>query len=679
MRVAIRCQDFEVAIARDLEHRDIECAATEVVDDHLLFLLFVKTVRKRGCGRLIDDTNDFETGNFSGFLRRLALVVIEVRGHSDDCLAHSLTEVRLGVFLQFHEHLGAHFLRKHILAICHNRRAAFLACFDIKRHVVGIFLYLVETVSDETLRGKDCILRIGHCLALRCDTHEDFRIFERYDRWRRIGTFAIRDHLRLAAFDDCHAGVGCAEVDTDNLGHAGMGKLALTIVECQSCLVNSELLYTAIMFLDAATITVAGGKGGDGCVAWRREKYVDKGGPDGGDGGDGGHVIIRADDNTDTLSVYASRKRFSAQEGERGRGKNCAGARGNDTILLVPPGTIVREIRADGSSLLRKDLRSNGDDVIVAKGGRGGYGNTHFVTSTRQAPDFAELGEPGEKRTVSLELKLVADVGIIGYPSVGKSSLIAAVSRARPKIADYPFTTLVPNLGVVKVADREFVLCDVPGLIEGASEGKGLGHQFLKHIERCGLLLHVLDVERPDIVQDYRAIRHELQRYSPSLAAKKELVVLNKIDLIHGDTAGWKDELRKAKIPLFAEISAATRTGTEGLMKALLPLILEERNKREIDEQTEEDAKKNELQVLQPHIESEKMGAYDIRREGAIVRVSGKRIEQFTVMTNFTNPSARQRFRDVCERIGLLRALEKVATPDDAIWIGAKRVDEYLR
>lgn len=431
------------------------------------------------------------------------------------------------------------------------------------------------------------------------------------------------------------------------------------------------------MFLDAATITVSGGNGGDGCVAWRREKYVDKGGPDGGDGGDGGSVILRADANTDTLSVFVSRKKFAAKSGERGGGKNCAGARGDDLILLVPPGTIVTEKGKDGAISVLSDLRALGDEIVIARGGRGGYGNTHFVTSTRQAPDFAELGEPGQKRTVSLELKLVADIGIIGYPSVGKSSLIAAVSRAKPKIADYPFTTLVPNLGVVRVSEREFVLCDVPGLIEGASEGKGLGHQFLKHIERCGLLLHILDIERPDIIADYRAIRTELQRYSPALAAKREVVVLNKIDIVGGDITPWKQALKKAKIPLAGCISAATRQGTDDLMRLLLPMVLAERTERI---QLEHDAAKAApLPILRPQEESEKMGAFDIRREGAILRVRGKRLEQFTVMTNFSNPSARQRFRDVCERIGLLRALEKVATPEDAIWIGTQRVDEYLR
>lgn len=435
------------------------------------------------------------------------------------------------------------------------------------------------------------------------------------------------------------------------------------------------------MFLDHATISVSGGKGGNGCIAWHREKYVDHGGPDGGDGGNGGNAIIMANPNTDTLSEYMSRKKFKAEDGERGHGKTCAGRNGVDLILSVPPGTIVEDV-TDGRTTIVADLKSTGDSFVIARGGRGGYGNAHFTTSTRQAPDFAENGEPGARREVRLQLKLVADVGIIGYPSVGKSSLIAAVSRARPKIADYPFTTLVPNLGVVHVADREFVLCDVPGLIEGASEGKGLGHQFLRHIERCGALIHLLDVDRDDVVADYKAIRKELKAYSPALAKKKEFVVLNKVDLVGGDATPWIDALRKKKIKVFASVSAATHAGTEKLMKDLLPLILKEKQKR-LEEQAEAASAKGVIPVLRPHLTSEKMGAYQLERtvENGIgkVIVSGKRVEQFAAMTNFTHPGGRQRFHDVCERIGLIRALEKLAHAEDRIFIGATRVDEWLR
>lgn len=431
------------------------------------------------------------------------------------------------------------------------------------------------------------------------------------------------------------------------------------------------------MFLDEAIIDVSGGAGGKGCVAWRRAKYVPHGGPYGGDGGRGGNIVLLADPNTDTLTDYVSRKRFKAEDGEQGGGKTKAGHNAEDTILRVPPGTILYDVTNPAKPVLLADLSAVGDQMIAGHGGRGGYGNAHFKTSTRQAPDFAELGEPGEKRKLKMELKLVADVGIIGYPSVGKSSLIAAVSRATPKIADYPFTTLVPNLGVVKVFDREFVLCDVPGLIEGASEGKGLGHQFLRHIERCGVLIHLLDVSRDDIIADYKAIRKELKAYSPTLAKKKEFVVLNKTDLVGGDVKPWKDALKKAKIKVFGELSAATHFGTAELMKEILPMVLEEREKRV--EEVEEGLTKADLPVLKPHLLSEKMGAFRIEKEGEHTIVRGKRIEQFTAMTDFNNISGRNRFMDVVERIGLLKALQKATKPGDEIYIGNRRVDEHLR
>lgn len=430
------------------------------------------------------------------------------------------------------------------------------------------------------------------------------------------------------------------------------------------------------MFLDHAVITVSGGKGGNGCVAWRREKYVPEGGPAGGDGGRGGNIIIQADPNTDTLSIFSSRKKFTAKDGEKGGGANCAGHDGEDVILHVPPGTMVYDMTDEAKPRLIADLQTVGDQLIAGRGGKGGFGNAHFKTSVRQAPDFAELGEPGEVKKVRLELKLVADVGIIGYPSVGKSSLIAAVSRARPKIADYPFTTLVPNLGVVNVSGREFVLCDVPGLIEGASEGKGLGYQFLQHIERCGILVHLLDVSRDDIVTDYKAIRRELKTFSPELAKKTEFVVLNKIDLVGGDAKPWMDALKKAKIKVAGALSAATHEGTSELMKKLLPAVLEEKEKRAL--RAEEPLDEKDLPVIQPHLLSDKMGAFRIEHtpEGIVIR--GKRLEQFTAMTDFKNASGRSRFRDVAQRIGLIRALSKEMQPGEEIYIGKRSVKEFL-
>lgn len=415
------------------------------------------------------------------------------------------------------------------------------------------------------------------------------------------------------------------------------------------------------MFVDEAKITVEAGKGGAGCVSWRREKYVAKGGPDGGDGGRGGHVYIQADANTDTLSDYRSVKNFKAQTGGSGQGKNKHGKNGDDLLLVVPPGTLVQE---DGEVLA--DLHAHGDEFLVVTGGRGGFGNAHFTSSVRQRPDFAEKGEEGQKKEVTLELKLVADVGIIGLPSVGKSTLISAVSAAKPKIAAYEFTTLVPNLGVVNVYDRSFVLCDVPGLIEDASEGKGLGHQFLKHIERCGVLIHVLDASRGTLQEDYKTIRTELEKYSKTLAEKKELIVINKIDIAK--------EYDASGLNIFAEISGAAHMGTEQLMQKLLPIVLEQRDK------IAEPVEAEEKVVLKPHEENDRMNAYDIEKnaEGE-VHVTGKRIEQFTAMTDFGADGAILRWKDVLEKIGLRRAINKLKEDDTTpIFIGKTQVDAYL-
>lgn len=442
------------------------------------------------------------------------------------------------------------------------------------------------------------------------------------------------------------------------------------------------------MFQDEATIDVRGGNGGRGCVGWRREKYVAKGGPDGGDGGRGGNVVLVADANTDTLSDFTSKKRFEASAGKPGSGNNKRGRDGEDLLLHVPPGTSVVDV-TEGKEEPVADLRQHGDTLVVAHGGRGGYGNAHFVSATRQRPDFAELGEPGERLSIRLELKLVADVGIVGYPSVGKSTLISVISAARPKIAAYPFTTLVPNLGVVTVGDRDYVVADVPGLIEGASEGKGLGDKFLRHIERCGVLLHVLDVERAlregneididQLTKDYETIRRELELYSPAIAKKRELVILNKSDLLGGETASVERSLQDNGIDVFAAISAATKQGTERLTQQLLPIVLEEREKRAADAHEESEAA-TDLPVIKPHLESPRMGAYRIENAGDRLLITGKRLEQFTVMTNFEAGGAVNRFRDVVERIGLTRAVKRALkdAPALPVYIGKIRVDEYL-
>jgi GTP-binding protein len=461
-----------------------------------------------------------------------------------------------------------------------------------------------------------------------------------------------------------------------------MVKLALGILECQPQEVNGILAekavfpYTTRMFLDEAQITVTGGSGGNGCVSWRREKYVSKGGPDGGDGGKGGGIYIQADPNTDTLSDYRSVKVFKAQKGGNGEGRDKHGKNGDDLLLVVPPGTQVLE---DGNVIA--DLKEDGEEILVLSGGRGGYGNAHFKGPTRQRPDFAEKGEPGDLKEITLELKLVADVGIIGYPSVGKSTLISVISAAKPKIADYPFTTLVPNLGVVDVDDRSYIVCDVPGLIEKASEGKGLGHQFLKHIERCGVLLHMLDLSRAmvggeidsvKLIDDYIAIRKELEVYSAMLGEKQEIVVINKADLTTESLDPLVKDLENAGIAVHSVISAAAHMGVEDLTKHLLTVVLGSRKNQ--PEEIEEDI------VLKPHLNEERMGSYKIAiEESGTIRVTGKRIEQFTKMTDFGNEGAILRFKDVLDKIGLKKAIVRERGESGApVFIGEISVDAHI-
>lgn len=328
-------------------------------------------------------------------------------------------------------------------------------------------------------------------------------------------------------------------------------------------------------FVDEVKIHVKAGDGGPGAVAFRREKYLPKGGPSGGDGGDGGSVIFEADPQLSTLLDYRYQRSLRAANGQQGMGQDRNGRKGDDEILRVPVGTLIKD--AETGELLC-DLAEAGQRFLAAKGGRGGLGNMNFATPTRQAPDFAQPGTPGEERPLVLELKLLADVGLIGYPNAGKSTLISVVSRARPKIADYPFTTLVPNLGVVAYKDhRSFVVADIPGLIEGAAEGVGLGHQFLRHVERCRVLVHVIDALAPDVdpgrspERDFETINQELARYSEALAERPQIVALNKVEIPQARerAEAFRSQLaeRMPKVPVFL-ISAATREGVPALVDA---------------------------------------------------------------------------------------------------------------
>ena len=328
------------------------------------------------------------------------------------------------------------------------------------------------------------------------------------------------------------------------------------------------------MFIDKARILLKAGRGGDGAVSFHREKYVAAGGPDGGDGGDGGSIYLVADDHLSTLTDYKYRRKYEADSGENGRGNRCRGKSADDLILKVPRGTVVREYE---SGKIMADISGN-DPVLICKGGRGGFGNAKFATPTRQIPRFAKTGTQGESYEVSLELKLIADVGFAGFPNVGKSTLLSVISNAKPKIANYHFTTLTPNLGVVRVGDTSFVAADIPGLIEGASKGIGLGHDFLRHIERCRLVVHVVDIsgsEGRDPVEDFEQINRELSEFSKELGSRRQIVVGNKIDIADSDMREYFASYAREKGLDYMEISASTTEGTRELVNHCAEVLAE--------------------------------------------------------------------------------------------------------
>ncbi len=323
-------------------------------------------------------------------------------------------------------------------------------------------------------------------------------------------------------------------------------------------------------FVDYVKVYTRSGHGGAGCVSFRREKYIPRGGPDGGDGGKGGDIIVSADDQLHTLLDHRYKKQYIAKNGQHGMGKNRHGKDGADMVIRVPLGTVVKD--ADTEETLA-DLDMHEKEVVIAEGGKGGKGNQHFATSVKQAPRYAQPGLEGSERNLILELKLIADVGVIGLPNAGKSTLISVISAAHPKIADYPFTTLVPNLGVVKYSEfRSFVIADIPGLIEGAHKGAGLGHRFLRHVERTSILVHMVDMSDMtggDVIENYRTVNHELEKYAKDLAEKPQILVASKTDVANNDKLNaMKDYCAGQSIPLM-EISAATRYGVDRLVEMI--------------------------------------------------------------------------------------------------------------
>jgi GTP-binding protein len=414
------------------------------------------------------------------------------------------------------------------------------------------------------------------------------------------------------------------------------------------------------MFYDYTKIYVKAGDGGDGSIHFRREKFVPFGGPDGGDGGRGGSIYIEATPNLNTLIDYRYRQHFKAGSGGHGGGQKKHGAKGKDLVLRVPRGTVIRD--AETNELIA-DLVDDGQRVMVARGGRGGLGNVHFATATHQAPREAQRGEPGEERWLLLELRLIADVGLVGYPNAGKSTLLSVVSAASPKIADYPFTTLSPNLGVVTIGQRgsgdelEFVLADIPGLIEGAAQGVGLGYEFLRHIQRTRLLIHMLDgasIEH-DPWQDFQAINQELREYDEHLATRPQIVVLNKMDLPEAQER-WpalKAKAEAAGYPVFA-ISAVTHQGVDELMQ-YTGQRLQEMQREEAERIATQPITDMEGPVLRPQPED----AFLITREKGVFIVKGKRVERAVNMTNLESDESMDRLQMTLAKMGVTKALEE--------------------
>ncbi len=426
------------------------------------------------------------------------------------------------------------------------------------------------------------------------------------------------------------------------------------------------------MFIDEAKICLVGGRGGNGIISFHREKYRPKGGPDGGDGGRGGDVLLRANPRMRTLLPFTKKIHWKAEKGGHGGPNRKRGRKGRDLIVDVPVGTVVKDLRTQE---VLADLSRPGQKVVIARGGEGGRGNWHFKSSTRRAPRICEVGEPGEERWVKLELKLLADVGIIGLPNAGKSTLLSKMTAKRPKIADYPFTTVEPNLGVVQISEWEsFVVVDIPGLIEGAHEGRGLGHKFLKHIERTRLLIHLLDVstplteQGPDPVEAYRVVNREMEAFSPELMKKPQIVVGNKVDLVPEDyLEELKERFRREEGVEVMGISAATGQGVRELTQLCyekLTALEEAMPSWEPSEEREEP--RHRVKVYRPEPEEEEI---EIVREGpGRFRLEGRAARRLARL-RLEEPDAQEYLQEQLERLGVFRELRR--------W-GAKRGDLVL-
>lgn len=409
------------------------------------------------------------------------------------------------------------------------------------------------------------------------------------------------------------------------------------------------------MFIDTAKIFIKSGDGGNGAISFRREKYIPLGGPDGGDGGKGGDVILQVDPNMTTLLDFAYKRKYKAERGTNGSGAKCYGKNGEDLIIKVPMGTVIRDVE---SSKIMADLSHPDDKYVVAKGGKGGKGNVKFTTPTRQAPDFAEPGMPGEERNINLELKLLADVGLLGFPNVGKSTLLSVVSKATPKIANYHFTTLSPNLGVVAVPGMQsFVIADIPGIIEGAAEGVGLGLDFLRHIERTRILIHVVDisgVEGRDAFEDFNKINEELKKYSVKLWDRPQIIAANKSDMLE-DEETFQEFSKKVKALGYEKvfkISAATNQGVEALMKEAGRLL------------STIPVTDMEIKDEDRFVPEEKKFTYTIRKEDDTYYVEGSFVDRLLAGVNVNDPNELRYFHKVLQNKGVLQELKDMGIED---------------
>ncbi len=423
------------------------------------------------------------------------------------------------------------------------------------------------------------------------------------------------------------------------------------------------------MFVDKVLVSIKAGDGGNGMVSFRQEKFVDKGGPDGGDGGKGGDVVFVASRNQNTLAAFRFQKEIAAESGKPGFRRKRHGKSGKNLEVQVPVGTAIY----DENGTLLADLLHDGDREVIAKGGDGGFGNAHFVSSVRQVPRVAEKGEPGEELSAKLELKMIADVGLVGLPNAGKSTFLASVSNAKPEIANYPFTTLTPNLGMVDVGgETSLLVADIPGLIEGASEGKGLGDEFLRHVERTAVLIHLIDIYNESVIDAYQTIQNELKSYKVDLTNRPQIVALTKIEGFDEEMINDRIAELKAVVPkktIITAISAPSKQGVPEVLYATVKLVQTERKKQA--------AKEPEVSTI-PVLTLKKDDSWTVKKLNDGFKVTGRKIEKFAARTDFENEHGVMRIRDIMKKMGIMNKLIKDGiAPGDTIVIGKYGKIEY--